>query len=152
MYRYVVVLIEAALPLLFVPEGGDPARCCASAGGPRDDDHARDTMEAAVHAAATLRNLGYANAPNRAAAAAAGALEALAEALRRATLDGGAQQAGGGGDEFGGSAVVNGQHRELAFVSANALVNLATNDHANKIRIATLGVAHIVKQLLNLDI
>ena len=46
-------------------------------------------MEAAVHAAATLRNLGYANAPNRAAAAAAGALEALAEALRRATLDGG---------------------------------------------------------------
>jgi hypothetical protein len=89
LYRYVVVLIEAALPLLFLPEGGGPACCCASAGSTRDDDHARDTMEAAVHVAGAVRNLRYANAPNRAAVAAAGALEAVAEDLRRATLDGG---------------------------------------------------------------
>ena len=55
----------------------------------RDDDHAKDTMEAAVHVAGAVRNLRYANAPNRAAVAVAGALEAMAEALLRATLDGG---------------------------------------------------------------
>ena len=136
-----VALIKAALPFL---EEGDT---CSGSG--------RDTIEAAVHAAGTLRNLGYANSINRSAAAQVGALECLAETLRRTKSTSETNKLEPVTAEDGydaGNTSDDGQKRQLAFVSASALVNLAHNDEANKNRIRALGVDHLVKRLLDREL
>ena len=83
-----------------------------------DSAHAGSRLEAsalhqarirvAIDAAGALRNLAYANAANRAAAIAAGAVEALEAATRGAPPE----------------AAQDGPRRRLAFASASALANL----------------------------
>jgi hypothetical protein len=87
---------------------------------PKSDSRAGSRLEAsalhqarirvAIDAAGALRNLAYANAANRAAAIAAGAVEALEAATRGAPPE----------------AAPDGPRRRLAFVSASALANLKT--------------------------
>ena len=85
---------------------------------PKSDSRAGSRLEAsalhqarirvAIDAAGALRNLAYANAANRAAAIAAGAVEALEAATRGAPPE----------------AAPDGPRRRLAFASASALANL----------------------------